>query len=110
MKKLLFAILASSSICATAQTFKEWQDPNINQVNRAPMHASFFAYESVEASKLDKALSANYLDINGVWKFSWQKDAVNYVSDFYKTTYNDESWGKRPVPGMWELNGYGDPQ
>ena len=110
MKKLLFAILASSSICATAQTFKEWQDPNINQVNRAPMHASFFAYESVEASKLDKALSANYLDINGVWKFSWQKDAVNYVSDFYKTTYNDESWGKMPVPGMWELNGYGDPQ
>lgn len=31
-----------------AQTFKEWQDPEINAVNRAPMHTNFFAYESTE--------------------------------------------------------------
>lgn len=109
MKKLLISILALGTMSATAQTYKEWQDPNINQVNRAPMHAAFFAYESLEASQKPMELSENYLDINGVWKFTWQKDAVNYVSDFYKTTYNDESWGKMPVPGMWELNGYGDP-
>ena len=30
-----------------AQTFKEWQDPEINAVNRAPMHTNFFAYEQV---------------------------------------------------------------
>lgn len=110
MKKLLISILAVCSMSATAQTYKEWQDPNINQVNRAPMHATFFAYESVEASKLDKQLSDNYVDLNGTWKFNWQKDAVNYVSDFFKPTYNDEAWGVMPVPGMWELNGYGDPQ
>ena len=111
MKKLFISILAVCSITsAAAQTYKEWQDPNVNQVNRAPMHAAFFAFESIEASKQDKQLSDNYLDINGTWKFSWQKDAVNYVSDFYKTTYNDEAWGTMPVPGMWELNGYGDPQ
>ena len=33
-----------------AQTFKEWQDPEINAVNRAPMHTNFFAYESTEAA------------------------------------------------------------
>ena len=110
MKKLLISILAVCSMSATAQTYKEWQDPTINQVNRAPMHATFFAYESVEASKLDKQLSDNYVDLNGTWKFNWQKDAVNYVSDFFKPSYNDESWGVMPVPGMWELNGYGDPQ
>ena len=110
MKKLLLSIFALGCITATAQTYKEWQDPTINQVNRAPMHAAFFAYESLEASQKAMELSENYLDIDGVWKFTWQKDAVNYVSDFYKTTYNDETWGKMPVPGMWELNGYGDPQ
>lgn len=110
MKKLIFALLAVSSFSgATAQNFREWQDPNVNQVNRAPMHASFFAFESLEASLQDKQLSDNYLDLNGTWKFNWQKDAVNYVSDFYKTTFNDETWGTMPVPGMWELNGYGDP-
>ena len=109
MKKLLLPLLSFCFVSATAQTYKEWQDPNINQVNRAPMHAAFFAYESLEASQKAMELSENYLDINGVWKFTWQKDAVDYVSDFYKPTYNDASWGKMPVPGMWELNGYGDP-
>lgn len=109
MKKLFFTLLTLCGLSANAQTYKEWQDPTINQVNRAPMHAAFFAFESVEASKQDKQLSDNYLDINGTWKFNWQKDAVDYVSDFYKPSFNDQTWGTMPVPGMWELNGYGDP-
>ncbi|MGM9693773.1 MAG: glycoside hydrolase family 2 TIM barrel-domain containing protein [Alloprevotella sp.] len=110
MRKLLFSVLTiCCTIASPAQTYKEWQNPEINQVNRAPMHATFFAFESVEASKLDKQLSDNYVSLNGTWKFNWQKDAVNYVSDFFKTSFNDEAWGTMPVPGMWELNGYGDP-
>lgn len=109
MKKLFITLLALCSLNASAQTYKEWQDPTINQVNRAPMHSAFFAFESVEASKQDKQFSENYLNLNGTWKFNWQKNAVDYVSDFYKTTFNDQTWGTMPVPGMWELNGYGDP-
>ena len=30
----------------SAQTMTEWQDPNINEVNRASMHSSFFAFEN----------------------------------------------------------------
>ena len=30
----------------------EWQDPNVNEVNRAPMHTHYFAYED-EASALN---------------------------------------------------------
>lgn len=109
MKKLFFSLLSLCAITATAQTYNEWQKPDVNAVNRAPMHATFFAFESLEASQQDKELSDNYLSLNGTWKFSWQEHAVDYVSDFYKTTFNDANWGKMPVPGMWELNGYGDP-
>ena len=28
---------------------------------------------------------------------------------FFRTGYDDSSWGVMPVPGIWELNGYGDP-
>ena len=35
----------------------EWQDPNVNEVNRAPMHTHYFAYED-EASALGKRLPA----------------------------------------------------
>ena len=34
----------------SAQTFTEWQDPAVNSVNRLPMHAHYFAYESAAAA------------------------------------------------------------
>jgi len=109
MKKQLILALAATAMVANAQTFKEWQDPNINQVNRMAMHTHFFGFESEEAAKGEPEQSANYLSINGQWKFQWQNDAVNYKSDFYRTDYNDASWRTMPVPGCWELNGAGDP-
>ena len=30
-------------------------------------------------------------------------------TDFYSLQYDDSAWDTIPVPGMWELNGYGDP-
>ena len=44
MKKHLFSgLLGLLALGASAQTFKEWQDPNVNAVNRAPMHTHYFA-------------------------------------------------------------------
>lgn len=51
MKKRLFlcTLLAGSFMWAAAQK-GEWQNPEINAVNRAPMHSHYFAYESEEAA------------------------------------------------------------
>ena len=104
---LALGILATT---ASAQTYREWQDPEVNAVNRLPMHTTFFGYESVEASQQAPETSSRYLSINGNWKFSWQRDAVDYRSDFYKLAFSDADWKTIPVPGCWELYGYGDPQ
>ena len=109
MNNYLFAALATVSVMANAQSYKEWQDPTINQVNRMAMHTHFFGYESEEAAQQAPELSKNYLSINGQWKFQWQRNAVNYKSDFYRTDFNDGGWREMPVPGCWELNGAGDP-
>ena len=45
-KSLLTAVLLGCAAVAGAQTFNEWRDPNVNAVNRLPMHANYFAYES----------------------------------------------------------------
>ncbi len=88
----------------------EWLDPQTNAVNRAPMHTSYFAYaDSDEAAEGVKDRSSNYLSINGVWKFNWVRDAGQRPMDFFRTDFNDKGWGDMPVPGIWELNGYGDP-
>ena len=110
MKRILLGILGVCACHAYAQTFKEWQDPEINAVNRAPMHTDFFAYESTElAAKGMKELSGNFMSLNGNWKFNWVRNADQRPTDFFRVGYNDKGWNDMPVPGLWELNGYGDP-
>ena len=95
----------------SAQTMTEWQDPNINELNRAPMHTSFFAFENeAAAQKGAKNQSDNFMSLNGLWKFNWVKDADMRPADFWKCGFNDRGWDDISVPGVWELNGYGDPQ
>ena len=98
------------SLGAGAQTFKEWQDPELNQVNRLPMHTNYFAYENAQKAKAGiREKSENFLSLNGIWKFNWVKDCDMRPTDFYRVDFNDKGWATMPVPGIWELNGYGDP-
>ena len=103
-------LLATVTTAATAQTFKEWQDLEVNAVNRLPMRANYFAYESVELAKRgDRQASRRYRSLNGLWKFNWVKEVAMRPTDFYGMDYDDKGWGTMPVPGLWELNGYGAP-
>ena len=102
--------LCACSFTASAQTFKEWQDPQVNKINRAPMHSTFFAYEDLESASVSvKEKSANYMTLNGTWKFFWVANADERPTDFYRIGYNDKGWDDMQVPAVWELNGYGDP-
>lgn len=93
-----------------APTFTEWHDLQVNEVNRFPMHTTFFAYESTDAAlKGNKQASKNFLSINGQWKFKGVETPDERPQDFFTTTYDDSSWGTMPVPGLWERNGFGDP-
>lgn len=106
---ICFYFLLSVNIVLIAQS-TEWQDPKFNQIHREPMHASYFAYESIDKSRNgSKEESSNFISLNGKWRFNWVKDATDRPMDFYKSDYNDKSWNLIKVPGMWELNGYGDP-
>lgn len=104
----LFTVL---SLATNAQSFKEWQDPEVNSVNRAPMHTNYFAYETVEAAMQgNRETSANFMTLNGIWKFNWVENADARPTDFWALGFNDKGWRNMPVPGIWSLNGYGDPQ
>ncbi len=108
-QKLLVCAAVFLSTTVFAQK-NEWKNPEINQVNRAPMHTNYFAFENEELAKDGiKEKSENFLSLNGPWKFFWVKDSDARPTDFYQTNYNDKGWGIMPVPGVWELNGYGDP-
>lgn len=111
MKRQIFTgLLVALSTVINAQSFTEWQNPEINAVNRAPMHTNYFAYESADAAHVGvKEHSTRFMTLNGTWKFFWVKNADARPVDFWKSGFNDKGWSNIPVPGVWELNGYGDP-
>ena len=105
---LCLAMLSMSS-GALAQSESRWQNVNINQQNREPRRANFFAFESLDkAQSFDKKKSANYLSMEGMWKFNFVKDHNQRPANFFALKYDDSQWKDFPVPGLFELNGYGD--
>ena len=79
----------------------DWEDQSILHINREPARASFFAYKEQPGDR--------QLSLNGHWKFHWTKTPEEQPQDFFRTDYDDASWSSFPVPGDWEMNGYGTP-
>lgn len=110
--KKMVPVLLAALLCgemAYSQQGNEWKDPQVNAVNRLPMHTSFFPFESVAASTNGMKSASNFLSLNGQWKFKGVQNADQRPTDFYKMDYNDSDWRTMPVPGIWEVNGFGDP-
>ena len=110
---MFFALLGAMAFnghgVARAQDASRWHNVDVNQQNREPRRAAFFAYESMDkAQGFDKKQSANYLSMEGTWKFHFVKDYNKRPDRFFTTNYDDSAWANFPVPGLFELNGYGD--
>lgn len=93
---LLLAAVPMAASAARNTPSEDWQDPTIFARNRLPMRASFLR-------------NTPRLSLDGVWKFRWYENPEARSRDFFRPETDDERWDRMPVPGMWELNGFGDP-
>lgn len=104
MKKALFSLVVISSVIpvsSVAQTYHEWEDNHVLQINREPARAYFLPFGERKGDRL--------LMLNGDWHFRWTKTPDERIVDFYRTDFNDSGWKKLAVPANWEVNGYGTP-
>jgi len=109
LRKLLLSVAIVASATAMAEVKPYWLDPNVNQVNREARRADFFAFESADKAKQgDKTLSARYLSMEGKWRFNFVKDHNLAPKDFFSLKFDDSKWVDFPVPGLFEVEGYGD--
>ena len=108
--KALLAVMLAALWTATVAAVERWQDPSVNQVNREARRANFFAYET-EALALqgDKRASSRYMSLEGAWRFHFARNHNEAPAGFYDPKYDDSQWANFTLPGMLELNGYGDP-
>ena len=106
---------------------------NQNKVSdhKEDAHATFIPYASVEQLKADALhyeqpwqqpdeSKAEYINLNGTWKFkyvagietssSWyNKTATPGASEFQAKDYDDSNWDNIRVPLSWEMANYGKP-
>ena len=109
MKRFLTVVAAGMTALTMVGQVPMWNDPGKNADNRMENVADFFAYESLAlAQQGQKQLSKRFLSMEGTWKFHWVKNANERPEGFYAENYDDSAWNQMPVPGMWELNNFGD--
>lgn len=107
---LLLALFLYGIILYSQGNVPDWENPQIFGINKEPTKATFIPYQSKEAAITDEYMKSNwYLSLNGIWKFNWVYKPKDRPKDFYKETFDVSKWGEIPVPGNWELNGYGTP-
>ena len=109
MKNILtVCLLFISNFIFTQQN--DWENPNVNQINRLDAHATFYSYETENlAINNIPQKSEYYKTLNGNWKFNWVAKPSEAVKSFEKVDFNAAEWKNIDVPSNWEMRGYGTP-
>ena len=106
-KKVIIAALQFVMLPLIAQQ-PMWIDPKVNSDNRMPRAADYFSYESLDKADNGKEASSRFMSLEGNWRFNFVRNAYDKPADFFKVGYDDKNWVDFPVPGLFEMEGYGD--
>ena len=85
-----------------------WEQPEVYAINKLPARASLTPYLATDAA-LRRGESELVLSLNGEWNFRWTAQPDEAPEGFWAEGYDDSAWDKMPVPGNWEIEGYGYP-
>ena len=109
MKRFTLLTLVQIALIPVFSQQPVWLDPKVNSENEKPDVADYFAYENLESAlKGEKSLSSRFMSIEGSWKFNFVKNAYDKPEGFFAEGYDDSKWADFKVPGLFEMNGYGD--
>ena len=118
MKLSLFAALSALIIQSSAlakeilndEPRQPWENHQVFAINKEAPHATLFPFQSFNAAiKNKKEQSSNFLLLNGLWQFDWQRSPDDKPQGFEKLNFDDTDWQQIPVPGNWEVEGVGYP-
>ncbi|CAH0022479.1 unnamed protein product [Clonostachys rhizophaga] len=92
---------------ALPQSQPDWNNLKVLQRNRMPTRAHFYNYaDEASALTLDRNKSTLYQSLDGSWKFHY--DLSPFEAPDWATS-DPNLWHDITVPGMWQMQGYGNP-
>jgi len=93
-----------------AQELPDWENPEVVGINKEPAHCTLMPFSNVEEAMKSRIQDSSYYrSLNGNWKFSYAAKPAERPVDFYKPEYDISAWKEIPVPGNWQMQGYGVP-
>lgn len=119
----LYTFLLGSLLCIGSPLWADnepWQDPQVNEMKREPMHAHFIPFKSESEALAQRALPAEIryevnpsaerrISLDGTWHFLYSRNEEACPKDFHQPGYSTRRWSKIEVPGSWELQGFDAP-
>ncbi|MDN3667561.1 glycoside hydrolase family 2 TIM barrel-domain containing protein [Algibacter miyuki] len=92
------------------KTTKDWENPEVFNINKEAPRASFIPFETVNQVKDDNPSNSKfYTSLNGVWKFNLSNSPSERPFYFFKQDYDISDWKDITVPGNWETQGFDIP-
>jgi len=110
---VLLLLLATCRTPAGAQAVPDWENPRVVGVHKLPARPAGWA--APDAATALRTTYGNFTAspwvqcLSGAWQFHWVKEPSARPVDFFKTDFDATSWKTIPVPGNWQLYGYGTP-
>ena len=99
---------AMTFVAMAEETRPYWEQPEVYAINKLPARATLTPYATTAAAA-ERGASEYIMDISGQWRFHWTKTPAERPEGFWAMEYDDTTWGAIPVPGNWEVEGYGIP-
>lgn len=111
IKKIFICIYLLPIISYMGQNIAhDWENSEIFGINKEEAHNTAIPFATFEeAKKSDWKASPYYQLLNGNWKFNWAPKPADRPKDFYKSNFNVSGWNDIPVPGNWQMYGFGIP-
>lgn len=96
-----------SSVQVHPKSQPDWNNLNVLHRNTLPPRTNFCVYENQEDALNYNVSKSNLYCLSGTWKFNLATNPFEAPDGFEDPNFLVEGWGDIPVPGMWQLNGYG---
>ncbi|MBT2757805.1 DUF4981 domain-containing protein [Mesobacillus foraminis] len=88
----------------------DWENLDVLGGNVVSPRLHFIPYSNREQALTGyKGASPFYKLLNGNWKFHYAESVHDVPAGFYEENYKLDQWDTIPVPGNWQMNGYGKP-
>ncbi len=109
MKKFIIIAVIILGVASgiNAQNVKEWENPEIIEINKEPGRTTFVSYPSSKDALMKT--NATVVSLDGMWKFKWVKKPYDRPIGFYSASFDVSTWDDIKVPANWEIEGFGTP-